>query len=48
MCKRPFKGNGNLNTCIYKVSVYAFIPNINSYCCKKSMCLRQAQNKLDL
>ena len=25
MCKRPFYRNGNLTTCIYKVSAYAFI-----------------------
>ena len=36
MCKRPFNRNDNLNTCIYKVSVY------------KYKCVKASSIKLDL
>ena len=37
MCKRPFYRNGNLNTCIHKVSIHAFIQEINSNSVFKGM-----------
>ena len=44
MCKRPFNRNGNLTTCMYKVSVYAFIQKINSNCVLKSILVETDTN----